>query len=536
LSLSPEHQATEAKADALVAEGKHEAALALYREILEAGAGDAFVWCHAGDALTALSEFTLAVDHYKEALALAPEAPELHVNIAKPLYGLGEAHLAAAHLERAIPLTSDAAALCNLATIAPGVPGYSLRRIYEIRRAFGEALANPGLHPGTYFARAADEPPGPLQVPPRPRRAAGRPLHVAYLSAHFDQPAYMGPVWALVNHHDRSRFRVTLLADTPAEAKFPGYCPNEADTIAEIADGTDAQVTALIAQLEVDVLVDLSAYSHPQRLSLFAERPAPVVAAWFNMYATSGLPGIDYIIGDEETVYAGEEPHYSESVLRLPQSYLSFQPFEGRPPVGPSPAATFGKPFTFGSLVSLYKITQPVRDAWAAILRRAPKARLLLANAGTKSAGNRAWLLEEFARRGVGPERIVFRDPAPHAAFLGYYDEIDLALDSFPYSGGTTTMEALWQGVPVLSQPGEGWSARTTMSILKDAELPEFCCRDVTHYVDTAVALAQDHSALARERDARSIRRKRLTTSTVCDGAALARHMETLYDSLFDGL
>lgn len=526
----------EGQADALLASGDHGGAIALYRRIVDGGEADDFIWCHLGDALTAVREYVEAVAAYEAALHLAPDQPELHINIARPLYLLGDAHIAAAHLERALHLGNRREALLNLAAIAPGVPRYGLRQVFELRSAFGIALRDAGKTPAQCLEEARTLAQGPRErssdgLSPLASREPGTPLRIAYLSAHFDQPGYMGPVWGLINNHNRDGVRLFLLADSRFEGTWPDYRPHPDDTVVEVHAMDDGRLTECVAELGIDILVDLSAYSHTPRLSLFAKRVAPVVVAWFNMYATSGLPGIDYIVGDAHVVRPEEEIWYSEKVLRLPQSYLSFQSWEGRPPVAPAPC-TQGVPFTFGSLVSLYKITEPVLDAWCAILRRVPESRLLLANANLKSANNRVWLLEQFVRRGVEEARILIRDPAPHNTFLTYYDAIDLALDSFPYSGGTTTMEALWQGVPVLTQAGEGWAARTTGSILVDTHLGEFCCDDIAHYVERGVALALDGETPVRFSALRATMRERLSRCVALDGAAFARHMERLFRAM----
>jgi len=179
--------------------------------------------------------------------------------------------------------------------------------------------------------------------------------------------------------------------------------------------------------------------------------------------------------------------------------------------------------------VTQYKITAPVLDAWSAILRAAPHARLLLANAALQSPCNREYVREAFARRGVGPGQIELRGPAEHLKFLGYYDEIDLALDAFPYNGGTTTMEALWQGVPVLALDGDRWAARTSQTLLRRCPLGEFVAADVAGYVAAAVRWAGDPAAPMRLRDLRRGMRAMLLQSSACDTAALARGMETLY-------
>ena len=223
---------------------------------------------------------------------------------------------------------------------------------------------------------------------------------------------------------------------------------------------THAEVCERMRRAGIDVLVDLNAYSRPARLPLLAMRPTPVIAAWFNMYGTSAMDGVDYIIGDEIVAPPDEDRHYTETVIRLPLSYLTFVVDYPIPEVQPPPCLENGF-LTFGSLASQYKLTPPVLDCWAEILKNTD-ARLLLRNAALAQESNRQYVLEQFERRGTDPRRIQLDGPAEHFEFLKTYDRIDIALDTFPYNGGTTTMEALCQGVPVLTFAGDRWVARTS--------------------------------------------------------------------------
>jgi predicted O-linked N-acetylglucosamine transferase (SPINDLY family) len=329
-----------------------------------------------------------------------------------------------------------------------------------------------------------------------------------------------------LNHQDRTHFEVHLFADC-STTDLPGNRLQEGDRVHAIEALDTADAARCIDEAALDVLVDLNAYSAPRRLPLYLGRRAPRVVAWFNMYATSGLPGIDVIVGDQSVVLPGEEVWFSERVERLQLSYLAFIPDSAAPPVVASPCTH--APFSFGSLSSQYKLNDAVVDTWSRILTRAPGSRLLLGNADLRSPCNREHLLARFAERGVDAGRLTWLPPAAHAAFLRHYDLIDLALDPFPYAGGTTTTEALWQGVPVLTLRGDRWAARTSASLLDSAGLARFACQDVERYVDAAVRLATDASARAELADLRPRMREQLRASRVCDCASLARGMERVY-------
>jgi predicted O-linked N-acetylglucosamine transferase (SPINDLY family) len=263
-------------------------------------------------------------------------------------------------------------------------------------------------------------------------------------------------------------------------------------------------------------------------LGLYPLRPAPILVGWFNLYATSGLACFDYLIGDEHVIPAREEPYYAERILRVPHCYLTFQVDYPVSDVAPPPVLATGQ-LTIGCLASQHKITDHVVQTWAEVLRRSPGVRLLIRNATLSRPEHQDHLAERFARQGISRERLCLEGPAEHYEFLQTYDRIDLALDTFPYSGGTTTMEALWQGVPVVTFDGDRWASRTSVSLLRAAGLDEFVGRDRAEYLEICVRLATVSDGPARLQAFRAGIRERLRNSPVCDAASFARAMEALY-------
>jgi predicted O-linked N-acetylglucosamine transferase (SPINDLY family) len=338
----------------------------------------------------------------------------------------------------------------------------------------------------------------------------------------------MKPVWALLNGHDRQRFEIVLFADNTDGTDLNWFQPGPHDHVHLTGALDNAQMIQLIREQSLDILVDLNGYSVPARLPVLAARLAPVGVAWFNMYATSGLPGMDWIVGDEFVIRPEEEPYYSERVKRLPQSYLSFAVGHEAPAVAPQPCLN-GHVFTFGSLVSQYKITPAVLDAWSEILQLAPEAGLLLANRTLASPSNREYLLGQFERRGARSNQIELLKPAEHFAFLKYYDRIDVALDAFPYNGGTTTTEAIWQGVPVLTFEGDRWASRTSTSLLRNCHLGEFVASGVDAYVAAAIRWATDSGSHQRLAELRRAMRPCLLDSAVCRTSSMVQAMEDWY-------
>jgi predicted O-linked N-acetylglucosamine transferase (SPINDLY family) len=342
----------------------------------------------------------------------------------------------------------------------------------------------------------------------------------------------MKPVWGLINHHDRERFEVHLFSDAPESEVRHSYDKQPGDHFHDTSGLTNAELARLALGQQIDLLIDLNGYSRPQRLPLFALRPAPVQAAWFNLFATSGLDAFDYLIGDPQVIPPGEECYYGERIVRVPGCYLTFEVTYPVPEVAPAPCLERGR-LTFGCLAPQYKITPQVAEAWSRILRGSPGSRLVLKNGTLGSAGNRCFLQDLFACLGIGPERLDLDGPAEHFEFLRRYAEIDIALDTFPYNGGTTTMEALWQGVPVLTFRGDRWASRISASLLHAAGLAEFVAPDLDAFVGRAVELANDRGAPARLGELRRTLRGRLRQAPVCDVRAFARDMERLYETMW---
>lgn len=480
--------------------------------IIEVGAATAATWLRTGQLLTSVREYAQALGAYKQSIELEGNNAEARHDYGRVLYKLGDLEEAARQLERAAELCDALDPWLALATLAPSNLGYDQADVLRIRQTLAANLAR-------------DVEMQPFAAPRRPTETR---LRIGYLSSWFDRENYMKPVWGLINHHDRRQFQVHLFSDTSVAEGIAGYTPHVEDQIHDTLSLDNVQLAEAIQTAGIDILVDLNAYSTADRLGLFLSRPAPITVAWFNMYATSGFPGFDYLIGDNVTVRADEERYYCETVLRLPQSYLSFTVTHDAPPVVDPPCCRNGY-VTFGSLVTQYKITAPVLDAWAAILRAVPSACLLLGNADLDSACNRDFVRKRFEARGIDTTRIEYRGRAEHRAFLEYYNAIDVALDAFPYNGGTTTMEAIWQGLPVITFDGDRWASRTSASILAGTHLNEFVSADAAGYVQTAISLANDANIADRLQRLRHSMRAELVDCPACDTAGLARAMESLY-------
>ena len=274
----------------------------------------------------------------------------------------------------------------------------------------------------------------------------------------------------------------------------------------------------------IDVLIDLTGHFTKNRLKLFARRAAPVQATWGGYTGTTGLAAMDYLIADPHRVPEGTDRDYTEEVIRLPDDYVCYTAPDYAPGVGQLPAATNGF-VTFGCFNKPRKINAEVLAAWAEILNAVPGSRLLLKFKHMESPDIREPFSASLSAHGVDLERVDFEGHSPHKELLDCYNAIDIALDTFPYSGGLTTCEALWMGVPVVALPTETFASRHSLSHLSAGGLTEYVASDLSGYVRLAAELAGDQSRLAATRAGL---RERVARSPLCDGPRFARHFATV--------
>jgi protein O-GlcNAc transferase len=323
---------------------------------------------------------------------------------------------------------------------------------------------------------------------------------------------------------DRSRAETFCYSDRVATDELTSRLQAAAGVWRDATALDHAQLAQQIRADGIDVLFDLAGHTADNRLLTFARKPAPIQLTWLGYAGTTGLVAMDYLLADRYEVSEGAERHYQERVLRLPDGYVCYDPPRRAPAVSPLPALQQGY-VTFGSFNNPAKINAQVAALWANILRRVPRARLMLKYTGWDDAAAVRSLAESLVAAGVEAGRLQCHGWSPHAELLAHYQRVDLAIDPFPYSGGLTTCEALWMGVPVVTCPGETFASRHSLSHLSSIGLTETVARDPDHYVELAVALAQDLPRLAA---LRARLRPQMESAPLCDGPRLARNLLTL--------
>ena len=361
-----------------------------------------------------------------------------------------------------------------------------------------------------------------------PANVRGDRLRIGYVSA----DVYRHPVGWLgggpISSHDRAAVHVTVYANQTAADELTSKVKSSVDAWVPILGLDDDTVAAKVIADDIDVLVDLSGHTAGNRLGVFARRPARVQVTWLGYFATTGLPTIDYVLLDGYHMVPGAEQLFVEKVIRLPGCRFCYcaPAYAGDPT--PPPSLERGIT-TFGSFNNAAKNNNDVLALWAQVLAAVPDSNLLLKWRSYVDPILQGRTRFEFARYGIDPQRIKFDGKTAHCDMLSQYSQIDIALDPFPFSGGLTSCEALWMGVPVVTLPGTRPVSRQTHSILRTIGRSEFSASTPPNYVETAASLAGDKDRLVTVR--RSLRPE-MSHSSLCDAKGFASQLEATFRGL----
>lgn len=385
----------------------------------------------------------------------------------------------------------------------------SAEEVFARHKAFGERLEKAVAPRFLPFRRDLD-----------PQRR----LRIGYVAGEF----YLHPVARfmipLIEQHDRSRFAVHCYSVGTIADSFTRRVEAATEVWRDAKSMTDSELADLVNRDCIDILVDLSGHSGASRLAVFAERPAPVQATWLGNLNTTGLTRMQYRISDAVCDPPGlTERLHTEELMRLPHTQWCYRPFVAVEVGNAGREAGV----TFGSFTQIAKLTPPTRLLWSRILREVPDARLLVA--GVPEDGLREELLDALARDGVDRSRIALLPFMSLQDYMRAFNEVDIALDPAPYSGGTTTCDALWMGVPVLTLPGVRPASRSAASILTALGLEDWIAASPEDYVRRAVRFASGGVVGALRRTLR----ERMRASPLMQEARFARDIEQAYRTMW---
>ncbi|MBI4966526.1 MAG: tetratricopeptide repeat protein [Rhodospirillales bacterium] len=505
LAMAPDR--VEAPANlALVLDGLGEFALGLehHRRAATLAPGHAAIQFNLGTALERARRYDEGEAAYRQALALAPDfAPAWH-NLGNLLQETGRVEEADAAYRRALALKPDfpqarSSHLMNLHYLPDARP----ETIFAAHREWNDRH-------GRFAAQSFSNPPDPE-----------RRLRVGYLAAYYrDHPVGFLSEAALSNH-DPGAVALFVYVNNRGDAAEARLRPHAAGW-RDLSSLSDDQAAQHIRADGIDILVDLAGHTRDHRLGVVAHRPAPIQLHWGAAYWNgTGLDAIDGLITDRIAVPPDHPPPLSETPLYLPGCYVCYRPPDDLPPVAPPPRAANGFP-TFGCFNRIAKINDRVVALWGRLLRDCPKARLVLQDRSFDDVAQQARIRARFAAQGVEAARLDLLGALPHRAVLEAYGRVDVALDSFPWSGSIITLESLLMGVPVVTWPADSIAGRHSASLLTALGRPDWIASSAETYCDLAAKLAESGSL-------RPALRQALLNSSLCDANGFARNLEALY-------
>jgi protein O-GlcNAc transferase len=482
-----------------------------------------------------------AVTYLRRAVTLKPDFVAAHYNLGNALQRSGDVDAAIASYQRALSLDSTLVeAWINLANaqhesgrlddaiesfrrgkevgLPPrlaSTPLYAMH--YDPRNSPADLLAAHTEWNQRYAAGLARNPPHQND------RAPDRRLRIGYVSADLSNHPVSRFMLPLLTNHDPNQVEVFVYSSTRKDDDFTPRLRASVHTWRDVRHLNDERLAALVEQDQIDILIDLTMHATNARLLMFARKPAPVQLTYLAYPGTTGLPQMDYRLSDPYIDPPGQtEAHYSERTLRLPHTYWCYAPPPEASSVVPPPVLSRGF-ITFGSSNASAKASRPIFDAWIEILARVPNSRLLM---HSREGNHRDELRNRLSSRGVDPSRIEFFGFRPADQYFANYGNFDIALDTHPYAGGTTTCDALWMGVPVVTLAGATAISRGASSILSNVGLLDLVMYRVEAYIAKACELAADVNRL---QTLRATMRDRMLASPLMNAPQFARDIEAAY-------
>ena len=458
-------------------------------------------------------ELAIAERLCRDGLALTPDAHELRCTLGNILNAEGR-------VNEAIDEYGKVVASCDGKTVA--LSNALLSSLYLDDIPEEELFSR--------YRRWADIVERPLLSPASPKTpSAGRRLRIGYLSPDFKRHSvafFIEPVLAL---HDKSRFEVFCYSDVASPDSITVRIKGLPEHWREINGMGDDALFDMLRADRLDILFDLAGHTG-RRLRVFARRPAPVQATWIGYAATTGMSSMDFRLTDELADPQGTDRFHSERLVRLPGQFLVFSPPDDAPTLREAPCLKNGY-VTFGSFNALPKISPSCLRLWASVLKAVPGSRMVIKGKPLVDASVRKRLLDAFAVEGIGQERLdLLKFEGSFASHLDTYSQVDIALDSYPYNGTTTTCEAFWMGVPTISLAGQAHRARVGLSLLNALGLPSLAVGSPGDFVGVAKALSSDLRQLAAFK---ASLRGAMASSPLCDAQGFVAKFEAALPLMF---
>lgn len=495
--------------------GQTAEALVLLKQAALLDAGNPLLHYNLGKALAGSGAAAQAVAAYRQACRLDPAFVWAFINLGNALADLGLHDEAAKAYRQALDLDpSHAGGWNNYLLSSQYAEGATAANLFALCQNFEK-------HVGASLRKYIK--------PHNNRRDPERPLRIGYVSPDLMRHPVGFFMSGVFSHHDKDAFRISAYSLSDKEDDLTQRLKESVHHWVAAKRLDDKALAQRIRSDGIDILIDLAGHTADNRLTLFAQKPAPVQVTWCGYVGSTGLRAMDAIIADRFHIPPQEEAFYTERVVRLADSWLCYAPPESAPLPTTPPSLSKGH-VTFGCFNNPAKISQGAIRLWQRILEGVPGSRLALRAAYFTSDERIGIYRQRFQEAGADTARIDFLPSVPQAELLAAYGDIDIALDPFPYSGGVTTLEALWMGVPVITKTGASFPGRHSTSFLTSAGLSELVASDEEDYAQMALALAKDMGRLS---ELRAGLRGRLLASPLLDHQGFAKNLEALLRGLW---
>ncbi|MBY0578146.1 MAG: tetratricopeptide repeat protein [Burkholderiales bacterium] len=518
-----------------------DAAVTSFRQALEIKADYPKAYCNLGNTLTDLGQFEEAAINCRKVLEIKPDYAEAHNNLGLALKSMGRYGEAMESYRRALEIKPYLAeAHFNLGNTQKDIGRHddavaSYRKALDIRPDYTDAYSNLLLtlnysanQPHSYYLEQAYKYGQVVanrvsvrfsswQCAPQPER-----LRVGMVSGDLRNHSAGHFLEGLISNINPSRIELIAYPTQSKEDDLTARIRPCFSAWKSLVGKSDSEAAHLIHDDGVHILLDLSGHTAYNRLPVFAWKPAPVQAMWLGYFATTGVAEIDYIVGDKWLLPYGEEHHFVEKSWRLPNTGSCMTPPKEYIEVNELPAL-MNQSITFGSLNNLSKMNEQVVACWARILGKIPKSRLYLNTGSLRDNTVRQDVMEKYVAHGIAENRLILEATTGRNAALNSYGKIDIALDPFPYPGGTTSFEALWMGVPILTMRGSDYLSHLGESVMQNAGLPDWIAEDEEDYIAKAIAFSGNLEHLAK---LRSSLRTNVLASPLFDQLRFARDFE----------
>ena len=490
--------------------GQLDEALQSYNKVIQLKPNSADAYTNRGSTLSKLGRLDGALRSHDQAIQFRPDCAEAFNNRGNTLKELGRLNEGMKNFSKAIQLKPDyAGAYSNFLLALNYTSNHSAFNRIAMARKFGEIVK-----------KKAQSHSSPYQSPPMPGR-----LRVAFVSGDLRNHPIGYFLESILSSIDPSRIDViayptTHTIDALSERIKPFFSKWKS-----IYAQKDEAAANLINADGVHVLIDLSGHTADNRLPVFAYKPAPVQVSWLGYFATTGLNEMDYLLGDPYVTPPKYDNQFIEKVWRLPETRWCFTPPNVDIELSVLPALSHGY-VTFGCFNNLIKVNDKVVELWAKMLDAIPNSRLLLKAKQFRDLVTRESVIQRFIAQGINSNRIMLEGPEDRQKYFAAYNRIDITLDPFPFTGGTTSIESLWMGVPLVTLAGGSLVSRQGVGVLMNAGLPDWIAADEEEYLAKAILFASDLDKLARLRTGL---RSQVLASPLFDAPRFARNFENAF-------